>query len=82
MLDKRMGKIGGVAQLLVSRNSNPKTLGFDPLLGQGEKQSFCPSESTCADLFVSDHPSCVRHAPTFVRPYPSVITPEGRPGDF
>ena len=39
---------GDIAQWLMRRNSNPKTLhGFDPLAGQGEKQSFCsPSEST------------------------------------
>ena len=34
-----------------------KDLGFDPLVGQGEKQFFCPSESkSCADLFVPDPP--------------------------
>ena len=51
-----MGEDGGdvAAQWLQSRNSNPKTPGFDPLAGQGERQFFCPSESTlvCADLFV------------------------------
>ena len=61
--------------------------GFDPLAGQGEEQFFYPSESSlvlslsvisCADLFVPDPPSCVRHGHKFVRmlkiPYPSVVT--------
>ena len=37
---------GDVAQWLKSRNSNPKTLGSIPLVGQGESKFFCPSEST------------------------------------
>ena len=40
---------GDIAQWLLpleSRNSNPKTLGFYSLAGQGEKRFFCPSEST------------------------------------
>ena len=49
--------------------------GFD-LVGQGEGQFFCPSDSTHADLRVPDPPSCLRHAPKFVRmlkiAYPSV----------
>ena len=55
-----------------------KDLGFDPLAGQGEEQVFfCPSESTCADVFVPDPASCVQHAPKFVCPlkilYSSVV---------
>ena len=42
--------------------------GFGPLVGQGEKGVFFNySESTLVHLFVPDHPTCVRHAPKFVR---------------
>ena len=37
--------MGDVAQWLESQNSNLKTV-FDRLAGQGERQFFCPSEST------------------------------------
>ena len=39
-------------------NSNPKTLGFDPLAGQGKKQVSCLRVSSCVDLFI-----CVQHSP-------------------
>ena len=54
--------------------------GFDPLAGLGNKQVCFLSlrvKLSCADLFVSHPPSCVRHAPKFVRTlkilYPSVV---------
>ena len=51
--------------------------GFDPLTGQGEGQSFCPSESTFVQTCLClTPPSSVRHALKYVRtlkiPYPSV----------
>ena len=53
--------------------------GFNPLVGQGEVQFFWPCESTVVQisLCLHDPPSCVRHAPKFVRtlkiPYPPVV---------
>ena len=58
-----------VAQWVVRQNSNPEDPGFDPLVGQGEGQFFCPSESTlvqtclCLTLLCvySKHPNvCAR----------------------
>ena len=65
-----LSKVEDVARWLVRRNPNPKTLGSIPWLVMVRHRCFCPSEST-ADLFVPDNPphtpSCVRHAPKFVR---------------
>ena len=54
--------------------------GFNPLVGQVMKGSFVflfLRVSSCADLFVPDPPSCVRHAPkcglTLKIPYSSVV---------
>ena len=52
--------------------------GFNPLAGQGEGQVFLSLRvDSCADLFVPDLPSCVWHAPKFMRTlkilYPSVV---------
>ena len=79
-------KTGDVAQRLVRRNSNPKTLGSIPWRGSVSDRFFCvPPINSCADLFVPDSPppsppsppSCVRYAPKFVctlnNPYPSVV---------
>ena len=45
----------------MSRVSIPEDPGFDPLTGQGEGQSFCPSESTFVQTCLClTPPSCVR----------------------
>ena len=69
---------GDVAQWLKRRNSTPEDPGFDPLAGQGDGQFFLSFRvNPCADVFVPELPSCVRHEPKFVRmlqiPYPSVV---------
>ena len=46
---------GGRTRPSVNR-VNPKILGFDPLAVQGEKQCFCLSDETCADVFVTARP--------------------------
>ena len=50
---------------------------FDPVAGQGVGQFLSLQVNSCADFFVPDPPSCLWHAPTFVRtlkiPYPSVV---------
>ena len=56
------------AQWLDSRNFKSEDPGFDPLAEQGERQFFCPSESTLVQTcFAPDPPFCVRHAPKYVR---------------
>ena len=52
--------------------------GFHPVAGRRVKAIVMSFRvNSCADLFVTDLPSCVRHAPKFVRtlkiPYPSVV---------
>ena len=69
---------GDIAQWLVSRNSNPKTMGSIPWWVEvGDSSSVPLSQLLCTDLFVPDPPLCVWHAPKFLHrlkiPYPSVI---------
>ena len=72
----------GIAALLFikqyKKTGDVTHLGSIP--GQGrvrDRLFFCPSESTCADLFVPEPPSCVWHIPKCVRtlniPYPPVV---------
>ena len=70
-------KTGDVAQWLVHRNSNPKTLGSIPRRGRVRDGFLSLQVNSCADLFVPDPLSCVWHTPKFMRrfkiPYPSVL---------
>ena len=52
-------------------------LGFDPLVGQGEEQLFCPSESTLAHTCLCLTPlrvygTALKFVRTLKIPYPSV----------
>ena len=49
-----MLQMGDIAQWLSEFKS--KDVWFNPLVGQGEEQFFCPSVNSGPDLFVSDPP--------------------------
>ena len=61
------------------RNSNPKTTGFDPLVGQGEAEKAFMSHrvNSCSCLTPPPNSCVLRHAPNVLRtlklPHPSVV---------
>ena len=69
---------GGRSSVVSEPEFKSEDPGFDPLVGQRKGQFLLPLRvNSCADLFVSDLPSCVRHALKLLRtlkiPYPSVV---------
>ena len=59
--------VGPRSSVVSASEFKPDDPGFDPQVAQGEGQFLHLSQSTLVQTCVPDLPSCVRHAPRFVR---------------